>query len=255
MNASKPRTLILAGEGIHCEQETALAFRMAGFEAEIRHLNDLITERMTLDELSRSYQAFAIPGGASFSHDLLSGKVLALKLSHKLGWNLDVFAERGGVVIGISNGFQVLVRMGVFGRDLSIAPNSDGRFVDTWIKATPNGNRCIWLKGLGTLDLPVRHSEGQVIISASRRTEIVGKMERHGMMCLRYEGDTFQSEERLAGICDFSGRIFGLMPQPETFLRWTSHPEWTSQTGRATSPGQGLALFENAYQEVLRSKG
>ena len=88
MNSSKPRALVLSGDGIHGETETAHAFRLAGFDSEIRHLNDLITERMTLDELSRSYSAFAIPGGASFGDCLAPGKILALKLKHKLGWDL-----------------------------------------------------------------------------------------------------------------------------------------------------------------------
>ena len=155
-------------------------------------------------------------------------------------------------MIGICNGFQALIRMGVFGKDISITQNSQGKFVNTWIKASPVGNRCVWLKGIGLLDLPMRHGEGRVVIASFRRKEVLVKMERHGMMCLRYEGDPNGSEERLAGICDPTGRIFGLMPHPEAFVRWTSHPEWTATPGRASSPGQGLAMFENAYREALQ---
>jgi phosphoribosylformylglycinamidine synthase len=251
---SKPRALVLTGDGINCESETAQAFRLTGFDPEIKHLNDLIADHFSLDDLSKRYAALAIPGGFSFGDDLTSGKVLALKILHKLQWNLGQYAERGGLVIGICNGFQALIRMGVFGKDISITNNAQGKFLDTWIKAVPAGSRCVWLKGLGTMDLPIRHGEGRVVISPARRTEILGKMERAGQMCFRYEGDPNGSDERLAGLCDSTGRIFGLMPHPEAFVRWTAHPEWTAQPGRASAPGQGLAIFENAFMEAQRAQ-
>jgi phosphoribosylformylglycinamidine synthase len=197
----------------------------------------------------------ALPGGFSFGDDLTSGKVLALKIRHKLAWDLSVFAERGGLVLGICNGFQALIRMNVFGKDISITHNAQGKFVDSWIRVVPTGTQNLWLKGVGAMELPIRHGEGRVVINPSRKTEIMGKMERLGMTCLRYDGDPNGSEERLAGLCDATGRIFGLMPHPEAFIRWTAHPEWTAQPGRAASPGQGLAIFENAYKEALNATG
>lgn len=253
MSQQKPRALVITGDGINCENETAQAFRLAGFEAEVRHLNDLAAEQLNQDGLSKRFQALAFPGGFSFGDDLTSGKVLALKIQHQLKWNLGTYAERGGLVIGICNGFQALIRMGVFGKDVSITTNSHGKFIDRWIKASPSSPRCIWLKGIGTMDLPIRHGEGRIMLNPTRRVEVLGKMDRHGMTCLKYEEDHNGSEERLAGLCDQSGRVFGLMPHPEAFVRWTAHPEWTSQPNRATSPGQGLAIFENAYQEALRA--
>jgi phosphoribosylformylglycinamidine (FGAM) synthase-like amidotransferase family enzyme len=250
MSAVNPRALIVTGDGINCERETAQAFRLAGFDAEIRHLNDLITEYVTLDQLSRRYAALAFPGGFSFGDDLTSGKVLALKIQHKLGWSLQQFAERGGQVIGICNGFQALIRLGVFGKEISITHNSTGKFIDTWVKVTPLPSKCVWLKGVGTIDLPIRHGEGRIVFQSSRRAEILTKMEKTGTSALRYEGDPNGSEGRLAGLCDSTGRIFGLMPHPEAFVRWTSHPEWTAQAGRASSAGAGLAIFENAYKEA-----
>jgi phosphoribosylformylglycinamidine synthase len=247
-----PRALVVAGDGINCETETAQAFRLAGFNAEIRHLNDLIAERVTQDQLSARYSALALPGGFSFGDDLTSGKVLALKIQHGLGWDLSQYAARGGLAIGICNGFQALIRLGAFGRELSITHNAQGKFVDQWVKVTPQGTRCAWLKGVGTFDVPIRHGEGRLVIGAARRAEILGKLERHGMLCLRYDADPNGSDERLAGLCDPTGRIFGLMPHPEAFVRWTSHPEWTSAPGRANSPGQGLMIFENAFQEASR---
>lgn len=255
MSFGKPKVLVMTGEGINCEQETAQAFSAARFDTEIRHLNDLIRQGLTLDELSRSYSVLAIPGGFSFGDDLGSGKVLALKLLHQLKWDLATYASRGGLVLGICNGFQALIRMGVFGKDLSITHNLNGKFNNAWVKMTPSGTKCIWLKGLGTLDLPIRHGEGRIVFSSSRKVETFDKMERLGMNCLRYEGNPNGTEDRIAGICDPSGRIFGLMPHPEAFIRWTSHPEWTLQPGRATAPGQGLAVFENAYREAVSKWG
>lgn len=250
MSAQRPRALVLTGDGINCEQETAQAFRMAGFDAEIRHLNDIIAERMSLDQLSSKYSTLALPGGFSFGDDLTSGKVLALKIRHRLGWDLGVFAQRGGLVIGICNGFQALIRMEVFGKDVSITHNVQGKFLDSWVKVIPSGSQCVWIRGVGAMDLPIRHGEGRIVIAPTRKSELLGKMEKQGMTCLRYDGDPNGSEERLAGLADTTGRIFGLMPHPEAFVRWTSHPEWTSQPGRASAPGQGLMIFENAFKEA-----
>ena len=253
MSPTKPRALVITGDGINCEHETARAFTLSGFETEIRHLNDLIAEQLSLDGLSRRYHSVAFPGGFSFGDDLTSGKVLALKIQHQLKWDLATYSERGGLVIGICNGFQALIRMGVFGKDVSITTNSHGKFINRWIKATPTSNRCVWLKGIGMMDLPVRHGEGRIVINPSRRVEVIGKLDRHGMSCLKYEEDHNGSEERLAGLCDQTGRVFGLMPHPEAYVRWTAHPEWTLNPARASAPGQGLAIFENAYQEALRA--
>lgn len=250
MNAFIPKALILSGDGINCEQETAHAFRLAGFEAEIRHVNDLIREQVSLDALSKNYSALALPGGFSFGDDLTSGKVLALKIQFGLKWNLEKYAERGGIVLGICNGFQALIRLGVFGAGVSITLNESGKFINRWVRLAPVSKKCIWLKGMGNFELPIRHGEGKIVMASTRREEMFHKMEREGMLCLRYETNPNGSEENLAGLCDPSGRIFGLMPHPEAFVRWTAHPEWTSQATRAGSPGQGLTLFENAFQAV-----
>ena len=253
MTAQKPRALVITGDGINCEQELSQGFKLVGFESEIRHLNDLVAEKLTLDGLSKRYSVLGLPGGFSFGDDLTSGKVLALKIQHGLGWDLGQFADRGGLVMGSCNGFQALIRLGVFGKGISITHNIQGKFINTWVKVTPSGNKCAWLKGLGTMDLPIRHGEGRIVITSTRRTEVLGKMDRQGQTCLKYEGDPNGSEERLAGLCDPTGRIFGLMPHPEAFVRWTSHPEWTASPARASAPGQGLALFENAFQEASRA--
>jgi phosphoribosylformylglycinamidine synthase len=242
------RALVITGDGINCEQETAEALRLAKFHAEIKHLNDLIAEQLSLDEISQRYSVLALPGGFSFGDDLASGKVLALKIQHKLKWNLNTYASRGGLVIGICNGFQALIRMGVFGSEVSIMQNSEGRFLNQWVKVNPTGSRCVWLKGMGTTDLPIRHGEGRVVFEPGRKTEVLDKMNRQGMLCLRYERNPNGSEEGLAGLCDSTGRIFGLMPHPEAFVRWSAHPQW--QPERAHLRGHGLMVFENAFHFV-----
>ncbi len=248
-----PRVLVLTGDSLGGAPETALAFGMAKFEAEVESLGSLIRRQLSLDALSSRYQVLAIPGGFSFGDHLGAGKVLALKLRHALGWDLAQFVQRGGLVMGIGNGFQALIKLGVFSRDISITLNDQGRFRTEWVRLQPQGNRCVWLKGMGALDLPIRHTEGRVVIASSARLEVWARMERIGMACLRYEGDPNGSEERIAGICDTTGRIVGMMPHPENFVRWTQHPEWTAQPGRASSPGSGLMIFENAYNEAMRS--
>ncbi len=254
--AKKPvRALVLTGDGINCEQETAQALGLAGFEPEVRHLNDLISEKMTGDLLASRYACLALPGGFSFGDDLTSGKVLALKIAHGLRWRLDEFAARGGLAIGICNGFQALIRLGVFGRDVSITHNSHGQFLNTWVRVAPTGSsKNVWLKGVGEFDVPIRHGEGRIVVDSSNRGSILERMEKAGQLCLKYEGDPNGSESRLAGLSDPSGRILGLMPHPEAFVRWTAHPEWTRSPEKAAQAGQGLALFKNAFQAAGESR-
>lgn len=242
------KALILAGEGLNCEQETAEAFRLAGFEPEIRFIADLIAEHVSQTDLVERYPVLAIPGGFSFGDDLSSGKVLALKIKHGLRWNLAEFAEKGGLVLGVCNGFQALIRLGVFGRGVSITHNREGRFVDNWVSCTPQGAKSVWLKGLGTLELPVRHGEGRLVFDPSLGGAALERLERQGSLCLLYEQDFNGSEHQVAGLCDASGRILGLMPHPEAFVRWTQSPRWTEDPERASAPGQGVAIFENAYR-------
>ncbi len=253
----RPRALVLRGPGILSETETAQAFATAGFEVHLRNVDDLIAEGYREDRLGDEYAVTAIPGGASTADDLGSGKLLALKIQHQLGWTFGSYAAKGGMVIGIGSGFHTLIRIGVFGKEISVTASVGGKNLQTWCKVAPVGTTCIWLKGLGVVDLPLRHSDGRIVIHPNRRTETLVKLQRRGMHCLRYEsgalGTSIGSEEGIAGLCDATGRILGVMPHPESFIRWTAHPEWTTAPQRANAPGQGLALFENAYQEFMRA--
>lgn len=247
------KCLVLAGDGLNCEQETAEAFRLVGFQVQIRHINDLLAEGHSLDQLSAQNQVLCLPGGFSFGDDLSSGKILALKILHGLHWNLIKFADRGGLVLGICNGFQAMIRMSVFGSDLSITSNQSGRFMNQWVKATPQPSHSLWLKGIGTMDLPIRHGEGRIVVKHLSERETLDRMKRLGMLCLKYEVNPNGSFESLAGLSDHSGRILGMMPHPEAFVRYTAHPEWTLYPDRAGSPGHGLQIFENGYNEARQS--
>ncbi len=249
------RALIVAGDGINCESETAEAFRLAGFQAETVSINHLIKARFDTDQLSAQYSALAFPGGFSFGDYLSSGRILAIKIARGLRWNLPLFAERGGLVLGVCNGFQALVRLGVFGRFVSLTSNVSGKFVNHWTSLSPQVSRCLWLKGLGTFSLPVRHGEGRLVLDRSNMSESLEKLTRHGMACLKYQANPNGSDQDLAGLCDATGRIFGLMPHPEAFVRWTSHPGWTKQASRAGGPGEGLLIFENAAKVAKQVGG
>jgi phosphoribosylformylglycinamidine synthase len=245
--------MVLRGPGILSEMETAQALATAGFEVHLRGLDDLIGENYREERLADEYAVLAIPGGASTADELGSGKLLALKIQHQLGWTLATFAARGGMVIGIGSGFHTLIRIGVFGKEISVTSSSAGKNLQSWVKVAPIGTTCVWLKGLGVVDLPLRHSDTRIVIHPNRKTETLVKLQRRGMHCLRYEGGGVASEEGIAGLCDTTGRVLGIMPHPEGFIRWTAHPEWTTAPQRANAPGQGLALFENAYQESMRA--
>jgi len=246
----KPRVLVLTGDGINCEMETAAAFELAGFHSEILHINECIDRKITTQDLTASYKVLALPGGFSFGDDLSSGKVLALKIKFALKWNLTQFAQHGGLVIGICNGFQALIRLGIFGTNVSITQNISGRFMDRWVKVIPQSNHSPWLKGIGMMDLPIRHGEGRLVFGVLQKKEILEKLNRNQMLCLKYQLNPNGSEESLAGLCDPTGRILGLMPHPEAFTQWTMHPEWTGQPDRAGAPGDGLKIFLNAFEEV-----
>jgi len=247
----KPKALILTGDGINCEIETKQAFLEAQFDADIFHMNDLISQQMDMDQLSSLYQVVALPGGFSYGDDIYSGKILALKLKYGLKWDFNLYVKRGGLVLGICNGFQALIRLGLFTKEVSITHNQGGAFINRWVKVTPHSKKSVWMKGLGTIDLPIRHGEGRIVFQSDHKSEVLAKLDRMGMMCLQYTNNPNGSEESLAGLCDISGRILGMMPHPEAFVRWTAHPEWTKSPDRAGAPGDGLLLFKNAYEAAL----
>ncbi|MBI4558707.1 MAG: phosphoribosylformylglycinamidine synthase subunit PurQ [Candidatus Hydrogenedentes bacterium] len=255
------RTLVLTGFGINCDYETEWAFRGAGSDAQRVHLNDLIGRPALLD----GFHILAIPGGFSFGDDIASGKILANRLRYKFGEPLLKFIADGKLAIGICNGFQVAVKMGLLPlfngaltQEVTLTNNDSGRFENRWVNLrTDPGTRCVWLKGITQITLPVRHGEGKFI---PREEAVLEKLRAQGQVALRYcrsdgspVGEVFPanpngSVDDIAGICDPTGRIFGLMPHPEAHVVRTQHPRWFREALRPE--GDGLQIFRNAVEYV-----
>jgi phosphoribosylformylglycinamidine synthase len=232
------KVLVLSGDGLNCEVETARACREVGLEPEVRAINDLIAEGLSQEALCSRYRALLIPGGFSFGDEWDSGRILALKIRSQLKWDLMEFAKQGGFVLGVCNGFQCLIRLGVFGREVSITHNSSGRFLNRWVRLEVTQGEG-WLAGIRELELPIRHGEGRIVESS-------GGIDAGGArIALRYTEDVNGSLEHAAGLSSVQGRILGLMPHPEAAFYRFHHPEWTQDRARAFERGPGSALFEN----------
>ncbi len=253
----RPRVLVLGGYGINCEAETHRAFQRAGADATIMHLNDLLES----PEFLRQQHILAVPGGFSFGDHVGSGKILANRMRYRLGDGLHDFVHAGKLVIGICNGFQVLVKLGLlpsldgdFRQDVTLTHNESGRFEDRWVHLRPDPDTVsLWVRGISRLELPVRHGEGRFV---ARDDTVLQRLREGGQIVLRYAkpngeaaGGAYPanpngSVDDIAGICDPSGRIFGLMPHPEAYLDGTNHPRWTLDGLKPE--GAGLQLFRNA---------
>jgi len=255
----KPQVLILYGYGINCDNETQYGFELAGAEAIKVHLNQLINGEKKL----KDYQILAIPGGFSFGDDIGAGKVLATKIKYNLAAEFSEFIKEGKLVIGICNGFQVLVKLGILPgfnqnydrQDVTLTFNDSGRFEDRWVYLKINQKSpCIWTKGIERLYLPVRHGEGKFIL---RNKEIREKLIKHNLVVAQYIDDKGNlagypfnpngSELNIAGICNETGRIFSLMPHPEAFLFPQNHPRWSREK---IQEGEGLKVFNNGVKFV-----
>ena len=217
--SKKSKFLIMAGDGINCERETARAFEHAGAESIIVHVNDLVENPTRL----RDFQGMALPGGFSFGDELGSGQILALKIRHGMGEEFQRFVEDAAPVIGICNGFQVLAKLGLlpFSPEdvcLSLAPNQCGHFIDAQVELAVDA-RCHspWLRHFPpTLRLPIRHGEGRVVFDQRRERAIVSRLAKNGQIPLRYSGfNPNGSVDSAAAICDERGLILGMMPHPE----------------------------------------
>lgn len=238
---------VLTGYGINCDYETAHAFELAGAKAERIHIGGLAAK--SLDD----YQIMAIPGGFSFGDDIAAGKMLANKMRAVAGGQIEKFVADGKLIIGICNGFQALVKYALLPepgkQTITLAFNDSGRFEDRWVHLRPEG-RCVWTRGIEELYLPVRHGEGKL---AAPRAELK-RLEGEGLVALRYAApdggkpvypqNPNGSLNDIAGICDPSGRVFGLMPHPEGHLYRTNHPRWT----RGERGTLGLEVFKNAVK-------
>jgi len=190
-----PRALVLTGYGINCDRETAFAFEKAGAEARRVHVNDLIDEHDSLDR----YQILSFPGGFSYGDDISSGKVLANRVKTHLAEAIKRFIEKGGLVLGICNGFQVVVKYGLLGspegpieeQKSTLTNNDSSRYEDRWVHLRPESGRCVFTRGIDRLYLPVAHGEGKFFTDP----QTLEGLEAAGCVVLRYADEEGRAAE------------------------------------------------------------
>jgi phosphoribosylformylglycinamidine synthase len=260
----KPRVLVLRAPGANCDLESAFAFERAGAAAERVHVNRLLERAGLLD----NFQILCLPGGFSYGDDLGAGRILGNQIRHHLRDALHEFKAAGKLVLGICNGFQILVKSGLLLDDdatghpaATLTNNDSGKFEDRWINLRTAGNKCIFFWGIEQMYLPVAHAEGKFV---PRDAATFRALEAAGQLVLRYStvgGDGAGkapaaeiaypanpngSAGAVAGVCDSTGRVCGLMPHPERHIDPTQHPRWTRE---ARGPeGDGLQVFRNAVR-------
>jgi phosphoribosylformylglycinamidine synthase len=265
---ARVNALVITGYGTNCEQESAHAVRLAGADsATIAFFSDLTAGRVRLTDCN--YLIF--PGGFLDGDDLGAAHAAALRWRYArttagepLLDQLKAFLERGGLVLGICNGFQLLAKLGLlpaldngyFSRTVSLINNDSGRFEDRWVRLKTNpASPCVFTRGLEALYLPVRHGEGKVV---PRDDELLDRIVAENLVALQYvHPDTGEPTQEyphnpngsplaIAGLTDPSGRVLGLMPHPEAFNHRTNHPAWT----RGEAATLGLALLEGGVRHL-----
>jgi phosphoribosylformylglycinamidine synthase I len=253
-----PRILIVRAPGANCDTETQFAFEQAGGAPERIHINRLREQ----PSLLHRFQVLVVPGGFTYGDDVAAGKILATQLSHFLGDALRKFRDSEKLILGICNGFQVLLKAGLLlspdedGPLATLTNNACGRFEDRWIYLQTTPGSCPFLRDCDRLYLPVAHGEGRFVC---REPWILEGLSQTGQVVLRYtdaEGkpgpypiNPNGSQGDVAGICDATGRVLGLMPHPERHVLPTQHPRWTRQ-GLAEA-ADGLKVFRNAVEYFL----
>jgi len=270
------KALVLTGYGLNCDYETDYSLKVAGADPERIHINELISSgknnsRVNLD----NFHILVLGGGFSWADDHGAGVIMAAKLRYNIGEAIEEFIRNGKLIIGICNGFQALVNLGLLpgfdgdyrSRKVAVTYNDCGNFVDTWVKLkVKEDTACIFTKGISTLELPVRHGEGKVYA----REEIIDRLIKERQVVIQYadqDGNPAYGKWPLnpngslydiAGVCDSTGRIFGVMPHPEAYNHYTNHPDWVSKReelarigkGIEKEEGEGITIFRNAVQYV-----
>ena len=264
------RVLILTGLGLNCEAETEAGFRLAGASPEQIHLLDILQDGK--GPRLADFHLLAFIGGFAFGDHLGAGFVFANKIRWKLYEQLLEFIEKGGLALGVCNGFQTMVRLGLLpGLDgdyrtprATLAPNDRLGYRDAWVRlAFDAESPCVWTRGLETMEMPTRHGEGKFLTESP---ELLERIEANSQVAARYVGpdglpttdwpdNPNGSPGGVAGVCDPSGRLFGLMPHPDAYLYPFHHPRWRRQRRSGTLPveGGGMKIFRNGVDAVAAS--
>ncbi len=276
MTGEKPRALVLRTAGTNCDAEMARSFELAGASVALAHLDRLIHEPGLLEE----FDIVGFPGGFSYGDDVASGRVLAVKLRERLWPALRRAAERGVPMIGVCNGFQAMAQCGLLPgpaapsdgsivwpdrppeQTVALAENGGARFVDDWVRVEAEAESvCVWTRDLvdagvapglreEILQLPLASGEGRFVTDQAD----VERLRARKQIALRYVDNVNGSVDRIAGICDASGLIFGLMPHPDRYSAWRLHPAWTRLPASARQGDPpGLRIFRNGVEHVLAS--
>ncbi len=241
------KAIVLRAAGTNCDAEAMHALKLAGFEAHDVHVNELISGSKKLSD----YRFFVVPGGFSAGDYLGSGKVFANKLIYKLNDDVPEFISRQNLLMGICNGFQVLVKAGIlpgfagnYKEQLtSLTFNNPSGFQDRWVKLRTQDTKSPFVKGISELNVPIAHGEGRFIV---KDKEILEKLYANKQIVFKYEKTPNGSTDDIAGISDETGRVLGLMPHPERNLFGINAPN--SASGKVADEGEGLKIFRNAFE-------
>lgn len=268
------KALVLTGYGLNCDYETDFALKLAGAESYMVHINEFIPGHKKNSAIDLSdYHILIFGGGFAWADDHGAGVVLASKIKFNMGEHVDQFIKDGKLVIGICNGFQSLVNLGLLPgfeenykeRRVALTYNDSGNFIDTWVNLRINPESpCIWTKGISQIELPVRHGEGKFYALS----DDISRLKKDNQIVAQYidpNGNPAKGQwpanpngslNDIAAICDPTGRVFGLMPHPEAFHHFTNHPDWTrkketlAREGRdiGNKEGDGIRVFRNAVE-------
>jgi len=250
---SKVKVLILRAPGTNRDVDTQIAFEAAGAEVSSSPVTGLFRKEKRLAD----YHIAVIPGGFTYGDDISAGRIMANEIRLRLGGDIKKFVDDGRLVLGICNGFQVLVKTGILpgipGRSaqpVTLTNNDSGKFECRWVYLKVNQKSpCVFTKGIDLIYVPVAHGEGKLVAEdglLGKLNVVVQYVDEKGKTGAGYPYNPNGSVNDIAGICDATGRVFGLMPHPEDFIRGTQHPRWT----RAKPPENlyGMQIFTNAVK-------
>jgi phosphoribosylformylglycinamidine synthase I len=255
------KALVLRAAGINCDVETQYALELSGCQTQRIHINAIIEN----PDLLKTFHILVIPGGFSYGDDVAAGKILANQIIHHLADRLNAFIESGKIVLGICNGFQVLIKTGILSKieqngkqQLTITNNDSGRYEDRWVYLEPSSKKCVFIDQDRRIYLPMAHGEGKIVFE---NEGVLEKLKKDDRIVFRYvdENGNFGpfpinpngSTDSIAGLCDSTGRVLGLMPHPERFVRFTQHPHWTRLKDKTRADGR--TIFDNAFKYVKQN--